>query len=166
MPLIIPIKGNVDYTITLDPGTWIFDDRKIDLNTYFTEVQEEKDELGDYVKATSKHWSREIMEGATYPPTLKTERKFKKTELLNGTFGIVLEPFLKNAGIKEDAREVVFGTAAGEEHRFPIEDAYRMIFKFSETGKPLTEDGPAWLLFQDGSNADDPIKGIRSITIV
>ena len=164
--MIIPIKGNVDYTITLDPGTWIFDDRKIDLTTYFTEGQEEKDELGDYVKATSKHWSREIMEGATYPPTLKTERKFKKTELLNGTFGIVLDPFLNNAGIREDAKEVVFGTAGGEEHRFPVEEAGSLIFQFSVTGQPLKEDGPAWLLFPDGSNLDNPIKAVQSITIV
>ncbi|MET3575831.1 peptidyl-prolyl cis-trans isomerase [Bhargavaea ullalensis] len=164
--MIIPIKGNADYTITLDPGTWIFDDRKIDLNTYFTEEREEKNELDEYVKATSKHWSREIMEGATYPPTLKTERKFKKTELLHGTFGIVLEPFLKNAGIRGDAKEIAFGTADGEEHRFPVEEAYSMIFQFSVDGQPLKEDGPAWLLFPDGSNAENPIKAIRTITII
>ena len=35
MEIIIPIKGAVTYQLTLDPTVWIFDDRKLDLKTYF-----------------------------------------------------------------------------------------------------------------------------------
>ena len=37
MSTIMPFKGKVKFPITLDAGVWIFDDRRIDLNTYFTE---------------------------------------------------------------------------------------------------------------------------------
>ena len=45
------------------------------------------------------HWSREIMEGAVFPPTLKTERKFDRKGMITGTFGIAIKPFLENAQI-------------------------------------------------------------------
>ncbi len=95
MESIIPIKGNVQHTITLDPTVWIFDDRRIDLETFFTSSYVEKDELEEYKKEMGKHWSREIMEGATFPPTLKSERKFEKTQMLTGSFGISLTISLK-----------------------------------------------------------------------
>ncbi|MCM3087297.1 peptidyl-prolyl cis-trans isomerase [Bhargavaea ginsengi] len=167
MMIIIPIQGNCKYRISLDPTTWIFDDRKLDLKTYFVEEKAEKDTMGDYIKATSKHWSRELMEGAKTEEELgKPKKKFKKQELLNGTFGIVLEPFLKNAEPEADAETVVFTDREGGEHRFPIKDAYEMIFQFSKEGKPLGEEGPAFLIMPDGSNMEDPIKGIRSIAFV
>jgi hypothetical protein len=40
MENILIIAGNVKYTITLDPGVWIFDDRRVDLTTYFSQVTE------------------------------------------------------------------------------------------------------------------------------
>lgn len=36
---------------------------------------------------------RQIREGAVSPPTLKSEKKYEKEKLLDGTFGIKLEPF-------------------------------------------------------------------------
>ena len=47
---VIPIKGNVRHAITMDPGIWIFDDRRIDLETFFTGGHVEKDELEEYKK--------------------------------------------------------------------------------------------------------------------
>ena len=88
MENIISISGNVKFPITLDPGVWIFDDRRVDLNTYFDEAIEKTDALEEYTKSISKHWDREIMEGAIYPPTLKSEKKFEKEKVLTGTFGI------------------------------------------------------------------------------
>lgn len=40
--LIIQIKGNVKYPITLDPSVWIFDDRKILLEDAFKDKVIEK----------------------------------------------------------------------------------------------------------------------------
>ncbi|MFC4712570.1 peptidyl-prolyl cis-trans isomerase [Planococcus dechangensis] len=167
MEFIIPFKGEVTYKLTLDPTVWIFDDRKLDLQTYFTEEQVEKDELEDYKRGMGEHWSREIMEGATVPPTLNSEKKYKRHEkqaMLTGTFGMRFQPFLENAEPAESASKVVFETESGE-HVFPIEHAKQLIFKFSEQGKPLREDGPVHILLPDGSNVDQPITHIHAIRV-
>lgn len=165
MESIIPIKGNVQHTITLDPTVWIFDDRRIDLETFFTTSYVEKDELEEYKKEMGKHWSREIMEGATFPPTLKSERKYEKTQMLTGSFGISLSHFIKNAVPGKDAETLSFETMDGENHTFPIGQAKDFILKFSDKGKPVLEGGPVHILFKDGSNIDHPIRNVDAIRI-
>jgi len=165
METIIPIKGEVKYQITLDPSVWIFDDRRIDLNTFFIEEVIEKDELEEYTKKVSAHWSREIMEGATYPPTLKTEKVYEKTKMLTGTFGVYLKQFLQNAEVKDSATSIVIETATGEEHRFSLQQVDSLIFKYSQDGKPLREDGPVHVLFADGSNLENPIRDVRAVRV-
>ncbi len=165
MESIIPIKGNVRHVITLDPTVWIFDDRRVDLKTYFTESHVEKDELEDYKREMGKHWSREIMEGATFPPTLETEKKFEKRKVLTGTYGIQLRHFLKNAEPAENAQTVAFETSDGDSHSFPITKADDIIFKFSDEGKPLLEGGPVHIIFKDGSNNANPIRNVIAIRV-
>lgn len=167
MEFIIPFKGEVTYKLTLDPTVWIFDDRKLDLKTFFTEEHVDKDDLEEYKRGMGEHWSREIMEGATVPPTLNSEKKYKRQEkqdMLTGTFGMRFQPFLENAEPASGASKVVFETASGE-HDFPIEDAKQLIFKFSQDGKPLREDGPVHILLPDGSNADQPITHVSAIRV-
>ena len=77
MNSIIMLKGKVKYTLTLDPSVWIFDDRKLDMDVFFEHPPEQKDETEAYTKAVSKHWDREIQEGAVFPPTLKPKRNSK-----------------------------------------------------------------------------------------
>lgn len=161
---ILMISGKVKYTITLDPSTWIFDDRRIDLTTYFTKGEEEKDTLAEYTKAVSKHWDREIMEGAVFPPTLKTEKKFEKEKVLTGTFGMLFKPFLENAEPEETAAALVIMTDDGETE-LPIEEAYKVILKFSDNGKPLTSTGPVHVYYGDGSNQKNPIKNVRGFLV-
>lgn len=161
---IILIKGNVKYTITLDPGVWIFDDRRIDLHTFFDQGGKEEDQEEEYIKATAKHFEREIREGAVFPPTLKTERKYEKEKVLTGTFGMPLNPFLNNASPNEDAKEVVFKTETAEVI-MPLEEAKEVILGFSENGKPLKEDGPVYVYYGDGSNRENPIKKVREIIV-
>ncbi|MBU0905179.1 MAG: peptidyl-prolyl cis-trans isomerase [Planococcaceae bacterium] len=164
MERIIPVKGEVNFKITLDPGVWIFDDRRIDLTTFFTTEHIETDELAEYTKNMSAHWSREIMEGSTNPPTIQTEKKYEKTKMLTGTFGIYLHHFLKNAEVKENATKVVIETENGE-HSFSLEEAQTLIFKFSQDGKPLHDDGPAYILKADGSNLENPIKQVNAVRV-
>mgnify|MGYP003539027903 FL=1 len=164
METIISITGAVQYKLTLDPTVWIFDDRKLDLTTYFDQEKEIVDDE-KYLREVGAHWSREIMEGAVFPPTLKTERKFDRKGMLTGTFGIEIKPFLDNASILDSASEVVFETTDGATHSFSIEDAKTLIFKFSQDGKPLLEDGPVHIIFGDGSNRDNPIKKITAIRV-
>lgn len=165
METIIPIKGKVKYKITLDPGVWIFDDRKVDLNTYFSEDQERGNALEEYTKSISKHWDREIMEGAVYPPTLKTEVKFEKEKVLTGTFGIPLKPFLVNAEPEQTAKNVVIEYGKNDQVSLSLEKASGLILGFSKDGKPLKEDGPLHVYYQDGSNKENPIKNVTGFTI-
>lgn len=165
MSSIIPIKGAVTYQLTLDPTVWIFDDRRIDLTTYFNKDKTTENAEEKYLREVGAHWSREIMEGAVFPPTLKTERKFDRKGMMTGTFGMNIEPFLKNAEILPEAKEVVFECANGEEHTFPIEVAKTLIFKFSDNGKPLANNDLVHLLFDDGSNVDNPIVGVVAIRV-
>jgi hypothetical protein len=162
--MIMPINGEVNYTITLDPTVWIFDDRKVDLDTYFEETNVEHDELEEYTKNISKHWSREIQEGATYPPTLKTEKKYLKEKILTGTFAIPFLPFLENAEPKEGASKLIINTE-NDSFSFELETASQLLLGFSNKGKPLTEDGPVYIYFKDGSNKQNPIKRVTSFTI-
>ncbi|PFP29849.1 hypothetical protein COJ96_09205 [Bacillus sp. AFS073361] len=164
MENIIIISGNVKYTITLDPGVWIFDDRRVDLTTYFTTKLENTESLEEYTKAVSKHWDREIIEGAIYPPTLKTEKKFEKEKVLTGTFGIPLKPFLQNSEPSSDANTFVIH-CIDSEYEYPLEKANDFILGFSNNGKPLTGDGPIHVYFGDGSNLTSPIKNVKSFTI-
>lgn len=165
MERIIPIKGNVKFSITLDPTVWIFDDRKLDLTTYFDSPEEVVDENMQYTKDMSAHWSREIIEGATFPPTLKTEKKYEKTKMLTGTFGMFLEPFVKNAEPSTNATNLVFETFDGTEHSYNMDQLSNIIFQFSLEGKPLHEDGPVYILHKDGSNRQNPIRNISAIRV-
>ncbi len=164
MDNIILIKGKVKFEITLDPGVWIFDDRRVDLNEFFHADIIKKDELEEYTKSVSKHWDREIMEGAVHPPTLKTEKKFEKEKVLNGTFGIPLKPFLKTAEPAEDASSFVISAGDGEVE-MPLETAEDLILGYSLNGKPLKEDGPVHVYYGDGSNKDNPIRHIKQFIV-
>ncbi|KQL54764.1 hypothetical protein AN964_15450 [Heyndrickxia shackletonii] len=159
--MIIPFKGKVKYPITLDAGTWIFDDRKIDLNTYFDSERAEIDELENYTKQVGQFFDREIKEGATPPSEQKPKKRFLKEILLTGTFGMKLAPFIKTA--EPYGTTFVLETPNGDVS-FPIEEAYSFIAAFSKEGKRL-EDGPIHILFEDGSNKDNPIKSVNAFRI-
>jgi len=165
MSEILFINGKVRFPITIDPTVWIFDDRKLDLTTYFDETREESSELETYLKHTSEHWDREIRDGAAFPPIQQSVKKYKKEQLINGTFGILLQPFLKNAEILEGATQVEIETTDNS-ITLPLETANQAILGFSKEGKPLREDGPVHLYFHDGSNRQNPIRNIRKFTII
>ena len=164
MENIISVQGKVKFSITLDPSVWIFDDRKLDLTTYFDEKKEQINELEEYTKSISKHWDREIIEGASVPPIVKSEKSFMKETLSTGTFGIRFDPFLQNAEPFKEAKSVII-ESIDNEYSLPIEDAHELILGFSNMGKPLKEDGPIHVYFGDGSNKQQPIKNVRKFRI-
>lgn len=165
MENIIVIKGNVKFSITLDPSVWILDDRKIDLNTYFDrDHKDTSDQLTEYKKAISKQWDREISEGAALPKTQISERQLIKEKLIHGTFGIPLKPFLNNAEPENFAKSVIFETK-DQEIEIPLSDACEFILAFSNKGKPLLEDGPIHVYFGDGSNKHSPIKNVTGLRV-
>ncbi|MTH52587.1 peptidyl-prolyl cis-trans isomerase [Bacillus mangrovi] len=158
---IIQITGKVKYPITLDPGVWIFDDRKADLESFFHDSGTKADETENYTKQISAHWDREIKEG-NEAPSIQKKQSFKKQELVSGTFGIRLSPFLQHAEAEQDATSVHILTD-GEMIALPLKKAHELIAAFSKEGKPLKEDGPMHLYYGDGSNKDRPITAVKEI---
>ena len=66
MSEILFINGKVRFPITIDPTVWIFDDRKVDLTTYFDETRENTSELETYLKHF-RTLGCEIRDGAAFP---------------------------------------------------------------------------------------------------
>ncbi|OCA85581.1 hypothetical protein A8F94_11895 [Bacillus sp. FJAT-27225] len=160
---IIQVTGKVKFPITIDPGVWIFDERKVNLDTYFSQDQQKIDLSEKYKQSVSRQWDKEITEGAQLPE--KPTAKLKKTEILEGTFGMELAPFLKTAEPHADAHSLVI-LADGKEYSFPLEEATTLIAGFSNKGKPLREDGPIHIYKGDGSNRDNPIKNVTAFKII
>ena len=112
----------------------------------------------------SNYWHREIREGSYNPPTLKSEKSFKKQQLLTGTFGIPLEPFINNAEPLPEATNIIL-VREKENVTIPFEKLSDIILKFSNEGKPLKEDGPVHVLFKDGSNLKEPITNVTGFLL-
>jgi hypothetical protein len=164
MENIIQLEGNVEYPITIDPSVWIFDDRRIDLLTHTFGNIEPLDDLEEYTKAISKHWDREISEGAIQPPTISTEKKFEKQKMIVGTFGIPFRSFLQNSAPNLEASSLII-KSLNDETEISLDQAYDLILGFSHNGNPLREDGPVHVYFGDGSNRVHPIKNIRAFIV-
>lgn len=162
MESIVQIKGNVGYSITLDPSVWLFDDRKQKLEDFFSAAIQEEDQLEAYTKAASEHWDREVTEGATPPSEKKEKKKTIKEQLTTETFGISFRDFLKNSNPTETAETVIVVSEEGN-HTFPIEQAYQFVLCFSNEGKALTEDGPIHVYYNN--NDTDKITKVREFII-
>lgn len=160
--MIVPITGNVAYTITLDPTVWIFDDRKIILEEAFSGGQKNSEEP-DELERASERFNREIS-GQNKPPVNRSISKMEGKEILKHSYLMPLRDFLENAEIKADAKDVSLITADGEKH-LSLELLLDSYFLFSRDGKPLKEDGPVHLYYGDGSNQEDPIKKVEKIRI-
>ncbi len=162
MESIVMIEGSVVYPITLDPGVWIFDDRKVDLSTYFDEEITEPEDA--YTKEAAQLWDHERREGAKIPThTNENKIQFNKEELFTKSYGIPLNPFLENAK-PDNAKIIEFKTSAGEVVSISIDEAKNGILGFSLNGKPL-EDGPVHFYYGDGSNKNEPIRYINRIIV-
>ncbi|MGY4689682.1 peptidyl-prolyl cis-trans isomerase [Salibacterium sp. K-3] len=166
MDFIVFIHGNVKYTITIDPTVWIFDDRKIDLNTWEGETDRKEKEWEAYKKSVSEQFDKEITEGIDAPKRTETnEVRSKKEQLIHGTFAIPFGSFLENAEPEESAGHVMIETSGGEEYEMSLEDAYQLVAGFSKNGEPLTETGPIHLYYGDGSNKETPVTHVTGIRV-
>ena len=134
--MIIQILGKVKFNITLDPSTWIFDDRKVELEHLKKGLKS-----GEMPIAfeDNREWNREILEGGAKPPTLNSEIKYKKTQLLEGTFFMNIASFINNAE-PFDATHVRYSNE-NENIDIPLSELEYTFFQFSKDGKRLYEDG-------------------------
>ncbi|MBY6036236.1 peptidyl-prolyl cis-trans isomerase [Fictibacillus nanhaiensis] len=164
MEFIVALNGKVNYPLTLDPGVWIFDERKEDLTKLFDIKEDTESEQEKYLKDVSAHWDRELQEGAI-PPSEKVKPKTTlKETLLTSSFAISLSYFIYNAQPFPNAESVLIQTGDGDVE-ITIEEAQKGYLAFSNNGKPLKDDGPVHFYFGDGRNKENPIKHITAITI-
>ncbi|SFB18353.1 hypothetical protein SAMN04488072_10919 [Lentibacillus halodurans] len=161
--MIVPITGNVTYTITLDPTVWIFDDRKILLDDAFTGIHQNQDEEDELEKA-SERWNQAVYQQKINPPVNKSISRMEGQKFLENSYVMPIAEFLNHAKVNEDANRVILKTASGEEN-IPLEALEESFLLFALDGKPLKEDGPVHLLYRDGSNRENPIKGIQKIVV-
>lgn len=135
--MIIQIKGKVKYNITLDPSTFIFDDRKVEKEQLMQGKSSEEDKI---TFKDNYEWNREILEGGSKPPTLISEKKFKKQALLEGTFLMNMHAFIINAEPHSDATYVELNNE-DKKVQITLDELKDLYFQFSKDGKRLYEDG-------------------------
>ncbi|WP_100404608.1 hypothetical protein [Bacillus solitudinis] len=161
------IGGEVNHPLTIDPTVWIFDERKVDLLTYFKEEKLEEDDETLYTKAISAQWDKELTEGSEPPNPNKNgnEIKYDKQKLINGTYGMPLRPFLINANPSDTVNQVTVERHDGTKESYDYDKALTFILGFSNQGKPLREDGPVHIYFGDGSNQDSPVRQVKRLIL-
>ncbi|MBM7552898.1 hypothetical protein [Thalassobacillus pellis] len=159
--MIVQIKGNVKYPITLDPTVWIFDDRKISFEEAFGNADEKDSSENDLEKA-SMRWDREIYQQKINPPVNKSISRFEKEKILKGTYLIPLKPFVATSEPDRNSDSITLVTNEGDVE-ITISQMQQSLALFSEAGKPLKENGPIHIYFEDESNKDKPIKGVQQI---
>ncbi|GAB3068183.1 hypothetical protein [Virgibacillus ainsalahensis] len=161
--MIVPITGNVAYSITLDPTVWIFDDRKILLDDAFKDKKHEESTTDELEKA-SERFSREVYQQNIKPPVNKSISRLEGKEILTNSYVMPIQDFVDNAEINSDAKYASVVTNDGEE-KLSLDQLKNCYFLFAIDGKPLKEDGPVHLYYKDGSNKDNPIKYVTKIII-
>ncbi|WP_226578384.1 hypothetical protein [Halobacillus litoralis] len=163
--MIVQIAGNVKFPITLDPTVWIFDDRKMTFSEVFEgETSDQSTEEDDELKRQSMRFDREVYQQKINPPVNKSINRYEKKRLVKGTFLMPLKPFLHTSEPNRDVEKATLVTEHGEQ----VIDADALaesLLLFAKDGKPLREEGPVHLYFQDGSNRSEPIKGIKKIVL-
>ncbi|MDQ0206485.1 peptidyl-prolyl cis-trans isomerase [Alkalicoccobacillus murimartini] len=161
------IEGDINRPLTIDPTVWIFDERKIDLTSYFDNLDSMDDELTAYQKSISAQWDRERTEGSEPPNPNHNGNliRYDKQKLINGSFGMPLKPFLTNAGPIDTAKSIAIETENGSIHTCTLEDGFKLIVGFSQDGQPLRDSGPVHIYYGDGSNEKEPITHVKRITI-
>lgn len=160
--MIVRIKGNVKHPITLDPGVWIFDDRRFTLDAFFSgDVShvEHKE-----VKALGDAWDNQRK--GLNPQSNQNIIHVDKKDLTENSLAVPLKPFLDNAALNDDAEFVHLMDGSGNGSTITKQEAESGILAFSKEGRPLKDTGPVHFYFGDGSNEGEPITHIEVIEIV
>ncbi len=159
--MIIQIQGDIKFQITLDPSTWIFDDRKITLDEALTAPKEEEDiTFGD-----NTEWNRQIIEGTSKPPTLKSEKKYKNQQLLEETFIINLKPFLEYTEPERGEEAMITYTHDEGTAILPFNEREKHYAQFSENGKRIYDDNMIDLVIIGENNLEMRLKHVTAISI-
>ncbi|MBM7095918.1 peptidyl-prolyl cis-trans isomerase [Bacillus sp. H-16] len=158
--MIVTITGKTKHTITLDPGAFMFDKRKVNMDEYLqaepSVYEETKDEDNRSALAWDSHRSGMKIRNEN---DINVDRNALKSQ----SFGIPLTPFLENASPSQEAETIVFEKQDGSEVEVPYETHKTTILKFSHKGGPLKETGPVHVY--DGTNNENPYTHVVKIVV-
>lgn len=161
--MIVQLKGNVQFPITLDPTVWIFDDRKIILDEAF-QPSNPKENEADFLKRKAEIFEEVYLSKSNKPPTQKSVATHKKDEVLKHSYVMPLKDFILNAEAPKNAERALLHRG-NDIIAITYEQLLNSYALFAINGKPLIQDGPIYIIFSDGSNEADPIKNVQSIEI-
>lgn len=159
--MIIQFSGQVKFPITLDASVWIFDDRKIIFDDAFSKRPQE--EPVDELAKAAERFNVEIYQQKIKPPVNKSINKYEREQIFKSTYVMPIHEYIENAEVNSQVTNVILTTTSGPVD-ISLEDLKSSMLLFSVEGKPVKEDGPVHLYFGNGSNKDNPIKGISKIT--
>lgn len=160
--MIIQLKGNVKFPITLDPTVWIFDDRKIVLEEAFNDSKKDCDVKENNVRKQAEIFEQEY--NRVKPPVNNSIKRFDKKKVLMNSYVMPIKDFLHHAEMYKDAVRAILKTDS-DNIVITVEQLEKALLLFALNGKPLIDNGPVHLYFGDGSNKDSPIQNIQQITI-
>ncbi|SDN23986.1 hypothetical protein [Alkalicoccus daliensis] len=160
--MIVKITGAVKHPIMIDPGVWIFDERRVDMDKVFDE-EEKSIEEKDF--AAMGRAFDEQRKGVN-PQTNGNKVTISKKDLTEKSLGIHLTPFIVNAEPESHAERVIVQRINNQEVILPLDKVKTAIAAFSHKGAPLKENGPIHLYMADGSNRYSPITGVTGFTIL
>lgn len=160
--MILPLTGNVTYSITLDPTVWIFDDRKVLLEDAFVSSTADEKAENEADKAAER-WNRALHQQFK-PPVNKSISRLEGKEILKNSYVMPIYDFINHAQIKKTASNATLVTNSGN-ISVSLDELKSCYLLFAIDGKPLKEDGPVHFFYRDGSNKDNPIKEVQKITI-
>lgn len=161
--MMVKITGDVKNAIMIDPGVWIFDERRVDMDKIFDEKAKSSEERN--YAAIGRAFDEQRMKGAS-PQTNENKVTISKKDLNEKSLGIGLAPFFANAAPNPEASMVrIHRSQDLEEVILPLKDVSSGIAAFSKKGNPLKETGPLHFYYQDGSNRDNPITHVSGFTV-
>ncbi|KKE78096.1 hypothetical protein DTX80_07210 [Bacilli bacterium] len=164
--MIVPIIGNVSYSITLDPTVWIFDERKVLLDEAFTKNTKSEEDIPNTQKLAERYNREVFQSNAKVPPVNKGLTKKEGEEILKNSYVMPLYDFVKNAEINDSAKSATFLSEDNQELvTIDIDQLVNGYFLFAIDGKPIKKDGPVYFIYGNGMNKNDPIKNIKKIKI-
>lgn len=162
--MIVQIVGNVKFPITLDPGVWIFDDRKIPLDEAFTMKTKKKKK--ESAQKTAEMFDQEIhFQTKIKPPVRESIKRFDRNKMLSESYVMPLKTFIENVEINKDATSARLIRKDDDDIVITIDQLMNSYALFSKKGKPLNDSGPLHLYFGDGSNKTSPFTKVKQIVI-
>lgn len=162
--MIVPIIGNVTYSITLDPTVWIFDDRKVEFEKAFENISEKANEEDELEEAASR-WNRAVYEPNSKPPVNRSISKLEGEKILKGTYVMPIKEFVEHAEANNEAKTATLIVGNDADVTITLEELKNSYLLFALNGKTIKGDGPVHFFFKDGSNKDNPIKSVQKIVI-